>query len=779
MKSRFYLLDDNEIEWEGKPCVRFWAIDEKGKRICILSNQIMPYFYFLPNEQKNLETIRQRILLDKKRFPKILTISIETKRLLGQQREVLKITCAESDVRSGYLKELQRLLGKGQGFENDLRLSARYITDLMLTPCGWNECEVDRVKLDGAAVYDAYMASEVPGSFADDTVPSLRILAFHTLTAGEKGSAKPERDPIRAIAAVTNSGKSTTLISEEGRGDDSKVLRDFVGFVNTFDPDVIVGFESNKQDWPYLIQRSKILKFRISVGRDLSEPHTSVYGHVSVTGRANLDLSDVAGGIPEVKVKTLENVSKYLQLPSAGKFTTIEEWDRYDLWTQAGERTGLLKNALMMAQASLELAEATLNFPMQLSALTGMPLDQVVAAAVGFRVDSYLVRQAHRIGELVPARNDQPYFTYRGAIVLEPKTGLHEDVAVLDFASMYPTLMQKYNLSPDALVKPGEYVPEDSVFVIPEVNHRFRKQPDGFYRTVLSELIHERSRIKAKLEDGGSGATRSRVLKERERALKVITNACYGYAGWAGARWYAREVAESATALGRETITQTIAKAESLGLTIIYGDTDSLFVKNERSKVKQLLNWAKKELDLEIRVEREYRRILFTEAMKRYAGLLPDGTLDIVGLEVVRGDWSEIARQVQEHVLEKILQDQSPEKAVETVRATIRKLKNGEIPIADLTIRKTLTKPIEKYAVRAPHVEVARKLMKEGWTLTVGDKVAYVIVKGPGNLFQKAKPYNQVKPEEVDKDYYLENQVKPAAMRILELFGVNAKQLDV
>jgi DNA polymerase I len=777
MKSRFYLLDDNEIEWEGKPCVRFWAVDEKGKRICILSNQIMPYFYFLPNEQKNLEATRQRILEDKKRFPKILTISIETKRLLGQQREVLKITCAESDVRSGYLKELQKLLGKGESFENDLRLSARYITDLMLTPCGWNECEVDKVKAGWAAAYDAYIASEVPRSFADDTVPSLRILAFHTLTAGEKGSAKPERDPIRAIAAVTNSGRSTTLISEEG--DDSKVLRDFVEFVNAFDPDVIVGFESNKQDWPYLIQRSKILKFRISLGRDLSEPHTSVYGHVSVTGRANLDLSDVAGGIPEVKVKTLENVSKYLQLPSAGKLTTIEEWDRYDLWTHVGERAGLLRNALMMAQASLELAEATLNFPMQLSALTGMPLDQVVAAAVGFRVDSYLVRQAHRIGELVPARNDQPYFTYRGAIVLEPKTGLHEDVAVLDFTSMYPTLMEKYNLSPDTLVKPSEYVPEDSVFVIPEVNHKFRKQPDGFYRTVLSELIHERSRIKAKLEDSGSDATRSRVLKERERALKVITNACYGYAGWAGARWYAREVAESATALGRETIAKTIAKAESLGLKIIYGDTDSLFVKNERSKVKQLLNWVEKELKLEIRVEREYRRILFTEAMKRYAGLLPDGTLDIVGLEVVRGDWSEIARQVQEHVLEKILQDQSPEKAVETVRAMIRKLKNGEVPIADLTIRKTLTKPIEQYAVRAPHVEVARKLMKEGWTLTVGDKVAYVIVKGPGNLFQKAKPYNQVKPEEIDKEYYLENQVKPAAMRILERFAVNAKQLDV
>ena len=594
-----------------------------------------------------------------------------------------------------------------------------------------------------------------------------------------KGSAKPERDPIRAIAAVTNSGKSTTLVSGEGKESDVNVLKDFVEFVNTFDPDIIVGFEINTQDWPYIIQRSKVLKLKVSVGRDSSEPHTSVYGHVSVTGRANLDLSDVAGGIPEIKVKTLENVSKYLQLPSAGKLTTIEEWDRYGLWTEEAGRKRLLQNGRMMAQASLELAEATLNFPLQLSALTGLPLDQVMAAAVGFRVDSYLVRQANRIGELIPARNDQPYFTYRGAIVLEPKTGFHEDVVVLDFASMYPTLMEKYNLSPDALVKPGEHPSEDSVFVIPDVQHKFRKKPDGFYRTVLSQLIHERSEIKAELKETGSASTRSKVLKERERALKVITNACYGYAGWAGARWYAREVAESATALGRETITKTIAKAESLGLTIIYGDTDSLFVKNERSKIEQLLDWVHKDLDLEIRVEREYRRILFTEAMKRYAGLLTDGSLDIVGLEVVRGDWSEIARKVQEEVLEKILQDQSPEKAVEAVRAIIRKLENGEVPIAELTIRKTLTKPIEKYAVRVPHVEVARKLLKEGWTLTVGDKVAYVIVKGSGKLFQKAQPYNQVKQGEVDKEYYLENQIKPAAMRILERFGVNAKQLEV
>ena len=261
--------------------------------------------------------------------------------------------------------------------------------------------------------------------------------------------------------------------------------------------------------------------------------------------------------------------------------------------------------------------------------------------------------------------------------------------------------------------------------------------------------------------------------------MKVITNACYGYAGWAGGRWYVREVAESATALGRETIRRTIEKAKSLGLEIIYGDTDSIFVTNDKPKVDRLLDWVRRELELEIRVEREYERILFTEAMKRYAGVRADGTLDVVGLEVVRGDWSDIARQVQEQVLVRVLKDRSTKKAVEVVGGTIRRLQRGEVSIAELTIRKTLTKPIEKYAVRAPHVEVARQLMREGWDLMLGDKVAYVITKGYGPLYKRAKPSSQASPEEIDLEYYVENQVKPAAMRILERLGVDEGQLGV
>jgi DNA polymerase I len=757
--------------------MRLWGIDDNGKRVLIQSSQIKPYFYYLPGEKETSNSVRERLMKGRADFPKITAVEVETKKLLGQARDALRITCSDSQAPAAYARNIRKLLGKGEAFEEDLRLTVRYITDADVTPSAWHECEVERIETQQVAVDLSFAAKSLPVRIENDAVPALRILAFSILAVGERGSARPERDPVRGIGVATSQAGFETFVAEGE--DDSRLLADFTALVREFDPDIIAGYKSNTTGWPYLIERCKFRKIRLTVGRDGSEPHTSAYGHVSVSGRASLDMLDVAGSMPEVKVKTIENLAKFLQIPSAGRVETIEEFEGGELWKDDTGRRALIQNTGINAQALLELAEATINYPVQLSALTGLPLDQVMTAAVGFRVDSYLIKQAHRVGELIPAKIEQPFYTYRGALVLEPKTGLHDNIVVLDFTSMYPNLMKTHNLSPDTLVKPAEVVSEDSVFVIPEVNHRFYKKPDGFYRIVLSSLIEQRKAVKKEMDGIAEGSTRYIVLRERERAVKILTNACYGYAGWAGARWYSKEVAESATALGRDVINKTIAKADSLGLQVIYGDTDSIFVVDDPKKVKQLEDWAKEEFDLDIKREHEYTRILFTEAQKRYAGLLPDKTLDIVGLEVVRGDWSDIARQVQEQVLTRILRDRSTEKAVEDVRATIRRLRHNEVPMADLTIRKTLTKPIEDYAVRTPHVEVAKMLVEQGWDLTVGDKVAYVIAKGPGKLFQKAKPSSQVRAEDVDINYYVDNQIKPAAMRILERFGVSERQLTV
>ncbi|MEM4520543.1 MAG: DNA polymerase domain-containing protein, partial [Candidatus Bathyarchaeia archaeon] len=439
------------------------------------------------------------------------------------------------------------------------------------------------------------------------------------------------------------------------------------------------------------------------------------------------------------------------------------------------KRPELLKFLMDNTRCIMGITEAILDFAIQLSSLVGLPLDHVGTAAVGFRVEWFLIRHAYHMGELVPKKIERAYTPYAGALVLEPNPGIHENIAVLDFKSMYPNIMISYNVSPDTYIPPGE--PEIDAFIAPEVNHRFRKEPPGFYREVLAKLIKARDHVREELKRVDRGTIKYRILDARQKAIKVITNATYGYAGWIGARWYIKPVAEAVTAWGRHIIMSTIKAAKNIGLEVIYGDTDSIFVRNDPEKIERLSKIIEEKFGLEIKPDKVYTRVLFTEAKKRYCGLMPDGKLDIVGLEVVRGDWANVAKHIQEKVLEIILKEQTVRRAVDYVRKYIINLREKKIPYRDLIIWKTLTKSPEEYEVKAPHVEAAKSLQKEGWTLTVGDKVGYVITVGSGKLHERAKPYLLASYDEIDIEYYVTNQIVPAALRILSLFGIKENDL--
>jgi DNA polymerase I len=217
--------------------------------------------------------------------------------------------------------------------------------------------------------------------------------------------------------------------------------------------------------------------------------------------------------------------------------------------------------------------------------------------------------------------------------------------------------------------------------------------------------------------------------------------------------------------------------AEKDGLKVVYGDTDSIFIENKPDTVEKLSTDIGKKLGLEVKPNKVYVRIFFTEAKKRYAGLLPDGRLDIVGMVVVRGDWAGIAKTVQEKVREIVVKEQSPRKAVDFVHQFMYELQQKRVPYRDLVIWKTLTKPAEEYEARASHVEAAKMLRAKGWELAVGDKVGYVVVNGTGRLYERAKPYMLASYDDVDLAYYASKQVVPAAARILESFGVTEEQL--
>ncbi|MGC9116969.1 MAG: DNA polymerase domain-containing protein, partial [Conexivisphaera sp.] len=474
---------------------------------------------------------------------------------------------------------------------------------------------------------------------------------------------------------------------------------------------------------------------------------------------ANVDVSEFVDEVPEVKLERLEELARYLGLEVPRD--APEDFEIGDLWE--GDRARVLAYSEWRARTIFELFSAISDYVFSLSSITGMPPDHVLTAATGFKVENYLMRFAElEAKELIPPRREAAHVSYQGGMVLQPEPGLHRNVAVLDFKSMYPSIIIKYNLSLETVGKDGRPAASDR---------------PGFLPRALGRLLEERARAREEESRSPEGSRERKVLEAKQRALKRIANATYGYTGWSGARWYAPHVAAAITAKGREVISSVIAKARELGLRVIYGDTDSVFVSNDDVKVGKLLDWISGELELEVKVEKVYVNVLFTEAKKRYAGVTADGELDVVGLEAVRGDWSEVAKRAQVEVLEVLLREGSVERAVERAREWIRRTRAGEVPLKDLIIWKQLTKPPEEYEATAAHAIVARRMREEGWDVRVGDKVGFIVVKGPGKLNERARPYFEVTRDQVDWEYYAEKQVAAACGRILEILGVDESKL--
>lgn len=769
MNREFWLLDLNSDEKEGKPRVWLWGITAEDKRV-IVTDSYQPYFYILPKTDQEPNSLKAKLQTEKP-VPSIVGLSIEKRKLLSEERTVIRVVTNTSESLEKQAAKAVKFLGAEAYFEADLRPATRYQNDFQILPCQWYsvdaEAEQSKAQLRSE---DTLHARVRPTPVTYERLPDIKAIGFTILAVSEAGSPSSERDPIRVLAWKGGDGHGETLQSSEQS--DENLLTKFSEVVQAEDPDFIFSFGGNSAHWPYIVKRAEKTKTSLTIGRDAGPPRQSLFGHFSVIGRGNVDLLDFAQDLYDVKEKTLRGVTEYLGVRDARE-EIVEETDYFDYWSEPSKRDILVRMVGQEAGTVLNLGIDALDYVVQLSALSGLPPDQVLAAAAGFRVDSHMMMEAHKLGQLIPPRNEVPAIPYKGAIVLQPEPGLHDNVAVVDFSSMYPSLMVKYNISPDTLTDQKG----DDVYTVPEVGTGFRKAPPGLYAQVLSNLIQNRRAIKREIAQLEKGTTRYRFLKARERATKIITNATYGYAGWAGSRWYSKQVAESAAAMGRDTINRSIAIAKRTGLKVLYGDTDSLFVGYDRDKVDKFIGAIEGELGLEINLSQVYKRILFTEARKKYAGLKENGELDVVGMEAIRGDWSSLAKEVQNKVLQFVLEDEVPDRALSYVRQLAHELASQKRPLSSFVIWKTLTKRPEQYDVHAPHVEAAKKIAKLGWAVGSGDRVGYVIVKGPGKLYQRAEPYFKASVDNIDNIYYVQNQVLPVAVRALSIFGITEENI--
>jgi len=779
-KVRFQILDVSYEVIDGEPRILLWSRLDNGQRAVLFHRGFRPYFYVVLEGEADTDEVTRRIKsLSKPRSP-VISVEEVHMRYYGSPVKALKVTTLIPEYVRTYREEAASIPGVREVLEADIRFALRYMIDRNLYPLRWYEARATEVSGPWYRVNAVLELEEDPVEYREgerlDPLEGLKVMAFDIEAYNPQRSPDPTRDPIILIGIQFDDGDPIILEAESK--DDRSLLEEFQGIILEEDPDIIVGYNSNRFDWPYILERCKINGIKLDVGRRSgSAPQTSAYGHISIAGRLNVDLLDFAEEIYEVKMKTLEEVADYLGVMPKEKRVRLEWWQISEYWDDAEKRHILKEYTKHDVVSTMGLANTFLPFGAQLSQVSGLPLDQVMAASVGFRLEWRLIREAHKLGELVPNRLERREERYAGAIVLQPKKGIHENVAVLDFASMYPNIMVKYNVGPDTLLRPSDYYSEGEYWEAPEVGHRFRREPDGFFKKVLSRFLSWRRQIKEELMKARPGTPEYKLLDERQRAIKVLSNASYGYMGWAAARWYCRQCAEAVTAWGRSLIRSSIEIARSLGLEVIYGDTDSLFVSYDEDKVRKLIEAVERELGFEVKLEKVYRRVFFTEAKKRYVGLTMDGKIDVVGFEAVRGDWSELAKETQLNVMEIVLNTGDVDRAVQYVKEVIGKLRQGEVPVSKLVIWKTLTKRAAEYEAQAPHVTAARIMEKLGYRVVPGMKIGFIVTRGTGRVSERARPYFIVKPDEVDVDYYVDKQIIPATLRILGYFGVTDKQL--
>jgi len=189
-------------------------------------------------------------------------------------------------------------------------------------------------------------------------------------------------------------------------------------------------------------------------------------------------------------------------------------------------------------------------------------------------------------------------------------------------------------------------------------------------------------------------------------------------------------------------------------------------------------------------IQEHYRTIFFTEKKKRYAGITDEGTIVVKGLEVRRGDWCMLAKELQSDVIRIILERQDPKEAAGLVTETIKQLRAGKIPLAKLVIYKTLTKKITSYESVQAHVRAAKRAKEYGLAADVGAKIGYLVVKGSGSVGDRSYPAEiftqrdgkvvdtNEQEREIDVEYYVKHQILPAVGRVLNYFEYKDSELE-
>ncbi|MGO3738383.1 MAG: DNA polymerase II [Marinomonas foliarum] len=599
----------------------------------------------------------------------------------------------------------------------------------------------------------------------------------------------------RIAFVVTEQEKASHIIHRFS--DEKNLLLAFIRYVRKHSPDIFIGWNLIGFDLQFIDQRCQILGIRPAFGVNgeswniRSSDNQGRY-FASIPGRVALD------GITLLKVGgyhfesySLNNVSNEILddgklLHGSERWQEIERLHKEDL--EAFVAYNLQDCDLVMRIFEklklIELQQTRVD-------LTGIPFEQTGGSVAAFE-NLYLPR-LHSAGWVAPAWSTDDFVASPGGFVMSSIPGLYKNVLVFDFKSLYPSIIRTFYVDPLARITAQHSQnlsaqDKSSLLLVPGfLGAHFDRQ-----RAILPSLVGELAQAREEAKKTGNN-----ILSY---AIKIIMNSFYGVLGSNVCRFYHAELASSITMRGHELLGRTQVWMEERGATVIYGDTDSLFVilnsdiEDPQKQGEQLrdeinaclVNWCKEyaQLDshLELEFERVYERFFMPTirgqeegSKKRYAGL-SKGELVFKGLEAARTDWTPLARQFQRTLFEKVFSDENP---ITYIQETISNLRAG-VYDDQLVYSKQLSRPLSSYTKnKPPHVRAAamidQKRAEQGLPLEYnkGRKRVYYLYQRAGVV-----PYESSEDLiDLDYEHYIEKQIEPIADSILPFFKSNMASL--
>jgi len=796
MQVRFCLMDvDYVLDDNNRPVVRIWGINKQGKSIVALDNSFRSYFYIQPRavlgrtEIKELMRRVSELKIGEQVPEKIEEVE---RRILGKKTRVLKVTITNPRDIPKFRDLVKEWPDVREEYEYGISFYKRYLIDKGLVPMGWVEAEGP---VDGSSGLDVDLVLKAEKIKTVDIsgFPPFKIMAFDIEVTEEGGEEK-----IIMISLKDNRGfeKVLTYKKTRARGvttvkDEASLLGRFVQVIRERNPDIICGYNTDRFDFLKLDARAEKYKTPLKLGKNGKGIIFRRRGRISsakIAGRVHIDLYDFVEHILAQTltsdVLTLDRVSR--EILGMGKKTM--KWKEIEqIWKGRRGLKKLVEYCRWDSELALKLAYHLLPQMYELCKVTSQLLFDVSRMTYSQLVESVLIREAYRAGEL--AQNRPKYDEvqrrraaepYAGAYVHLPKEGIHDNIAVFDFRSLYPSIIVSHNISPETLDCGHRACKRNRA---PELQHYFCTKRKGFIPTILERIIKKRTEVQRQMARMAK-TPRYKELFNRQFGLKILANSFYGYYGYAGSRWYSRVCARCITAWGRYYIKNVIKMAERAGFEVLYGDTDSLFLKiKSKAKAMSFLKDVNKRLPgiMELEFKGVYTRGIFIEAKtgiaakKKYALLDEKGNLIMRGMETRRRDWAKIAKDTQERVLEAVLKGKSVEKAVDIVNQTVRAIRKGQVDLDDLVIYTQITRPLSQYEQLGPHVKAARKALQRGRPVGEGSVIAYIITRGAGSISDRAEPAEDAR--NYDPQYYIYHQVVPSALRILAGLGVREQEL--